>query len=327
MLSTIANIVHSVNNSKYFLNFEYTPYVFMYNLSKKLNNRIWFKREDLTPIHTFKLRGAFHNIMTRHENDNKLNTVITCSAGNHAAGVAYTSKMLNIKNNIVIPSNTAKVKIDKIKSLGGNVIVRGSNYDEAQKWTLDYASFKGYSLIHPFNDILTISGQATIAYELLRQHDINSYGLLDYIFVPVGGGGLIAGITTYFNIYSPNTRIIGVEEYGSNALSKSHRKGELVELANINTFCDGAAVRSLGDIPYKLIRHKIYDVVEVSENDICNSIRDIYNETRTIIEPAGALSWAGCKKYLYKNGLESRNIAILTTGANMDLDRLVKIMK
>lgn len=293
-----------------------TPLEFASQLSLYLKNNIYLKREDTTPVHSFKLRGAYHKIRTLSP-EQLTKGVVTCSAGNHAQGVAFSAKKLGIPATIVMPKITPKIKIDAVKSWGVEVILFGNNYDEAYNFSQDIAKEKGCSFIHAFDDIQVIAGQGSIAYELLEQLDN-----IDYIFVPVGGGGLIAGIASVIKIERPEIKIIGVEPIGSSAFTQSIVSNTHVVLDEVDIFAEGVAVKKVGFESLKIAKDLIDDTVLVSNDEMCAAIKDIYNQNRNIVEPSGALALAGMKRYIADKQLYKNNIIGIVSGANMNFDRL-----
>jgi threonine dehydratase len=285
-------------------------------ISKQLRNDIYLKREDLQPVFSFKLRGAYNKIahLTAEE---RSQGIICASAGNHAQGVALSAQKLGISATIVMPQTTPAIKVLAVKSYGVEVILKGDNYSESAEHCSYLQAQSGAIFIHPFDDELVIAGQGTIGYEILQQYDAP-----DYIFVPVGGGGLLAGIATYVKELYPDVKIIGVEPSDSNAMQKSVRAGERIELEKVGIFADGVAVKQVGDLTYQLCEKYVDDWVEVETDEICSAIKSIYEDTRSIVEPAGALSVAGIRKYLQQNRVESKSFIAINSGANMNFDRL-----
>lgn len=289
---------------------------FAEQISMRLDNQIYLKREDLTPVHSFKLRGAYHKIRTLTL-EQLSRGIITCSAGNHAQGVAFSAKKLGISATIVMPKITPQIKIDAVKSMGAKVMLFGNNYDEAYQFSQNFAKQHGQIFIHAFDDVEVIAGQATIAYELLEQLDN-----IDYIFVPVGGGGLITGIASVIKTKRPQIKIIGVEPIDSAALTRSIHENAQVVLAEVGTFAEGVAVKKVGVESLRLAKDLVDDTILVSNDEMCAAIKDIYNENRSIAEPSGALALAGAKHYLRDKQLRSQNIIVIVSGANMNFERL-----
>ena len=292
-----------------------SPTQFAPKLSTKMNNKIFIKREDLQPVFSFKLRGAYNKI----SNLKNVRHIVAASAGNHAQGVAMTCKQLKIESSIVMPSTTPSIKVDAVKKLGSKVILYGDTYDDAYKFAIDYSRINKYDFVHPYDDLDVIAGQGTIAIELLDQMSQNP----DYVFVPVGGGGLLAGISVYLKTINPRIKIIAVEAEDSACFNLAYKNGKPVALKHVGIFADGVAVKKIGTKTFKLTKNLIDYSLTVSTDEICSSIKDLYDETRIIAEPAGALSLAGAKKYLQThNNISGKNVATILCGANMNFDRL-----
>ena len=286
-------------------------------LSKMLGNRVLLKREDMQPIFSFKLRGAYNKIA--HLNDGeRAKGVIAASAGNHAQGVAYSARQLGIEATIVMPVTTPAIKVSAVQRLGGQVILHGDNYSEAAERCDELVAETGMTFIHPFDDELVIAGQGTVADELLRQ----SSGKMDVVFVPVGGGGLIAGMAAYLKQLCPEVRIVGVEPVDSDAMARSLAAGERVKLDSVGIFADGVAVREVGRLTFDICRKHVDEIICVDIDEICSGIKSAYQATRTIVEPAGALALAGLKKYVRERGVTDQTLVAINSGANMNLDRL-----
>ena len=287
------------------------------SLSRRLNNRILMKREDLQPVFSFKLRGAYNRIATL-ETGELQRGVICSSAGNHAQGVALAARELGVRAVIVMPVTTAKIKTDAVRALGGDVVLHGDAYDDAYARAIELSEQEGMVFIHPFDDPYVIAGQGTIGVEILEQaqHDI------DAIFVPIGGGGLIAGIATYIKQQRSDIRIIGVEPEDSAAMKLSLDAGEPVTLDHVGIFADGVAVRRVGDETFRLCQAFVDEVITVGTDQICAGIRDIFEDTRSIVEPAGGLSVAGVKKYVAERGVTGQTLVTINCGANVNFDRL-----
>ncbi len=294
-----------------------TPLERAKSLSKRFENEIFLKREDLQPVFSFKLRGAF-NCMFLLGDDQRKRGVVAASAGNHAQGVAIAGQKLGIKTTIVMPKITPDIKVKGVESFGGNAILVGNTFDEAYAYAMKLADNEGMTFVHPFDNLDVIAGQGTIGMELLRQHP----DPIDIIFVAVGGGGLISGIATYIKFLSPSTKVIGVEHEEASSMTQSIAKGELVELESIGTFADGAAVRKAGENTFKIVQEVVDEMLTVSTDETCAAIKDVFEDTRTLLEPAGALATAGMKKYIAKHGLTGKQIISITSGANINFDRL-----
>jgi threonine dehydratase len=294
-----------------------SPFEIARNLSARLDNEIWLKREDLQPVFSFKLRGATNKLASLSAAD-LANGVICSSAGNHAQGVALAAKRRGIKAVIVMPVTTPSIKVDAVRALGGDVVLHGDTYDDAYAHARELEQQHGLFFIHPFDDPDVIAGQGTIGLEILEQSD----GKLDAIFIPVGGGGLIAGIATCIKAVQPDIRIIGVEPDDSSAMSDSIAAGEPVVLDHVGIFADGVAVRRVGDETFRLCQQFVDEFITVDTDQICAAIRDIFEDTRSNVEPAGGLSVAGMKKYIADNGISGQKLATINCGANVNFDRL-----
>ena len=284
-------------------------------LSSRLNNHIYLKREDQQPVHSFKLRGAYNKLNSLTE-EQCIHGVIAASAGNHAQGLALAAKKLGINATIVMPKTTPDIKVDNVRRFGGEVRLVGNSFNEAQAASIEYAKAENKTLVHPFDDVEVIIGQGTVAKELLQQ-----LPQADVVFIPVGGGGLLAGMAVYLKQLNPRTRIIGVEAEDSACLKAALEAGEPVDLTQVGLFADGVAVKRIGENTFGLIQEFCDEVITVSTDEICASIKDIFEETRVIAEPAGALSLAGLQKYcLTSKGGES--LAAILSGANMNFHTL-----
>ncbi len=294
-----------------------TPLEMAPQLSLELGNRILLKREDLQPVFSFKLRGAYNKIAQLSAAE-KACGVIAASAGNHAQGVAFAARKLGLKALIVMPVTTPRIKIDAVKSLGAEVELHGDNYSEAAERCRELLAATGMTYIHPFDDSLVIAGQATVADELLRQ----SAGNLDAVFVPVGGGGLIAGIAAYLKALAPEIKIIGVEPLDSDAMFQSLQAGRRVTLESVGIFADGVAVRKVGKLTFDLCRKYVDEIIRVDTDELCGAIKSIYQATRSIVEPAGALGMAGLKQYIQREQISGKTLATINSGANMNFERL-----
>lgn len=286
-------------------------------LSVRLGNQIWMKREDLQPVFSFKIRGAYNKIANLSELDCKRG-VIAASAGNHAQGVAIAAQHRGIKALIVMPRTTPQIKVAAVRSYGARAILHGDGYDDAYEYAQQIAAEKGMIFIHPFDDPEVIAGQGTVAMELLRQHTGHPHA----IFVPVGGGGLIAGVATYVKQLRPEIRIIGVEPEDAPSLQAALAAKRRVVLKQVGIFADGAAVRQVGKENFRLAKRYVDEVILVSTDEICAAIKDIFDDTRSIVEPAGALAVAGMKKYVEREGLRDQELIAINSGANMNFDRL-----
>ncbi len=287
------------------------------NLSALYNNSIYLKREDLQPVFSFKIRGAYNKIASLNI-DEKNKGVIAASAGNHAQGVALSAYKLGIKSTIVMPVTTPNIKVEAVKKWGAQVVLYGDNYSEAALHCERLVKDCKMTFIHPFDDELVIAGQGTIGNEILRQCPEN----IDYIFIPIGGGGLAAGIATYFKALAPKVKIIGVEPIDSDAMSKSIKQGRVVKLQNVGIFADGVAVTQVGKLTFKYCNKYLDDIIKVNTDEICSAIKSIYQNIRSIMEPAGALGVAGLKKFIETEKVENKVMIAINSGANMNFERL-----
>lgn len=293
-----------------------TPLHFATMLSETWRNQIFLKREDLQPIHSFKIRGAYQAISSIAPEDLPKG-VICASAGNHAQGVACSAKKRGIPAWVVMPKTTPDIKVAAVTRMGAQVILAGDHYSEAFEHCLSLIGETGASMIHPFDDIRVIAGQGTVGKEILDEcHD------LDAIFVPVGGGGLLAGIAAYVKKANPRIRVYGVEPSDSDAMVQSSEQAHRVVLDHVGTFADGVAVKQVGKLTFDLCQSLVDGYYRVKTDEICSAIQDIYGETRVIVEPAGALSLAGAKKYILETGIRGEKLATINSGANMSFQRL-----
>lgn len=286
-------------------------------LSRRCANRVWLKREDEQPVFSFKCRGAYNKMASLSSAELKKG-VITASAGNHAQGVALAAARLGTQAVIVMPRTTPQIKVDAVRNLGGKVVLHGDNYDAAYAHARELASKRKLTFVHPYDDVDVIAGQGTIAMEILKQHS----DALDAVFVPVGGGGLIAGIAVYMKQLRPDVKIIGVEPEDADAMARSLKAGKRVLLDHVGIFADGVAVRQVGKETFKLCQQFVDDIIIVSNDEICAAIKDIFEDRRSILEPAGALAYAGLKRYAEQNKLKNKNFIAIASGANVNFDRL-----
>ncbi|GAB6264064.1 threonine ammonia-lyase, biosynthetic [Photobacterium sp. R1] len=293
-----------------------TPLQEMERLSSRLGNRIQIKREDRQPVHSFKLRGAY-NMMSQLTPAQRQAGVIAASAGNHAQGLALSSRQLNVKAIIVMPRTTPDIKVEAVKSFGGEVMLHGSNFDEAKAYAIELAEKHHYTFIPPFDHPAVIAGQGTIGIELVQQN-----GHLDYVFVPVGGGGLAAGVSVLLKQLMPEIKVIGVEAEDSACLRAALDAGEPVTLDQVGQFADGVAVKRIGDETFRLCQQYLDDVITVSSDEICAAVKDIFEDTRAIAEPSGALALAGLKKYSEQHQVKGKQLASILSGANLNFHGL-----
>ncbi|KAF9922136.1 hypothetical protein FBU30_007786 [Linnemannia zychae] len=295
-----------------------SPLTHAVNLSSRTQNQIYLKREDLQDVFSFKIRGAYNKLAHLTEEEKKRG-VIACSAGNHAQGVALAAKTMGIKATIVMPTPTPDIKSRNVARLGSKVILHGKNFDEAKAECERLTKLENYTNIPPFDDPYVIAGQGTIGAEILRQHNLQE---IDAIFCCVGGGGLIAGVAAYVKRVAPHIKIIGCETVDANAMTQSLREGKRVSLTDVGLFADGAAVKVVGEEPFRLCQAFVDEMVEVTNDEICAAIKDIFEDTRSIVEPAGGLAVAGCKKWLREHNFTNKTCVAVTSGANMNFERL-----
>jgi threonine dehydratase len=290
------------------------------NLSTRFHNTILLKREDNQPVFSFKLRGAYNKMASLSPTALKKG-VIAASAGNHAQGVALAAAKLKCKAVIVMPITTPLVKIEAVKAHGGKwveLVLTGDSYSDAYQEAQALQKKKGYTFIHPFDDPDVIAGQGTIAKEILEQHPQK----IDAVFVAIGGGGLISGIGEYIKAVRPEIKVIGVQTIDSDAMKQSLRLGKRIELKEVGLFSDGTAVKMIGKETFKICQRVVDDIVLVDTDEICAAINDVFTDTRSILEPAGALAIAGAKKYIEKNHLKNKTLVAIACGANMNFSRL-----
>jgi len=287
------------------------------NLSRRLGNTLLLKREDLQPVFSFKLRGAYNKmrLLARAELERG---VVAASAGNHAQGVALAAQRLGGRASIVMPVTTPRIKVDAVAARGAEVILFGDSYDEAYAHGHALAEERGLTFIHPYDDPDVIAGQGTIGMEILRQLP----GELDAIFVPIGGGGLVAGIAAYVKRLRPEILVIGVEPVDADAMARSLAAGRRVRLAQVGLFADGVAVKEVGREPFRICKRLLDGVLRVDTDAICAAIKDVFEDTRSILEPAGALGVAGAKAWVERNDIQGQTLVAVASGANVNFDRL-----
>jgi len=286
-------------------------------LSKRLRNRLLLKREDLQPVFSFKLRGAY-NKMAGLPRKRLAKGVIAASAGNHAQGVALAAQRLSCRAVIVMPVTTPRIKVDAVAARGAEVVLRGDSYDEAYAHAMRLKRRRGLVLVHPYDDPEVIAGQGTIGVEILRQHAQP----IDAIFVPVGGGGLISGIAAYVKRVRPQVRIVGVEPTDADAMARSLKAGRRVKLDQVGLFADGVAVKEVGRETFRLCRRLVDEMVLVDTDEMCAAIKDVFEDTRVVLEPAGALAVAGAKRWVERRGARGKTLVAIASGANTNFDRL-----
>ncbi len=287
------------------------------NLSLELSNTVLLKREDLQPVFSFKLRGAYNKIVNLSKREQERG-VIAASAGNHAQGVALAANKLAIPAIIVMPRTTPDIKVKAVDKLGAQVVLHGDIYDEAYQHAVELAQSRGLTFIHPYDDPEIIAGQGTVGMEILDQHSDH----IDAIFIPVGGGGLLAGIAAYVKQLRPGTKIIGVEPDDAACMQQALLAKERVVLDQVGIFADGVAVRQAGKEPFRIALDHVDEVVTVNSDEICAAVMDVFEDTRSITEPAGALAIAGLKKWAENNNFIEKTLIGITSGANMNFDRL-----
>jgi len=287
------------------------------NLSRRLHNKVLLKREDMQQVFSFKLRGAY-NKMAQLPKSQLKRGVIAASAGNHAQGVALSAQRLGCEATIVMPATTPQIKVDAVTSRGAKVVLNGDSYSDAYEHAMTLVKEHKLTFVHPYDDPDVIAGQGTIGMEILRQHSKPIHA----IFVPVGGGGLIAGVAAYVKRLKPEIKIIGVEPVDADAMYQSLKKKERVVLPQVGIFADGVAVKQVGEETFRLCRKLVDEVILVSTDAICAAIKDVFEDTRSILEPAGALSVAGAKLYAEREKLKDKTLVAIASGANMNFDRL-----
>ena len=286
-------------------------------LSRRLGNQVWLKREDCQPVFSFKLRGAY-NKMARLPSEQLAQGVICASAGNHAQGVALSAQRLGCRAVVVMPATTPTLKVEAVRSLSAEVILHGDSYSDAYLHAVALGKSRSLTFVHPFDDPDVIAGQGTIGMEILRQHQHP----IEAVFVAVGGGGLIAGVASYIKAVRPEIKVIGVQTCDSDAMARSVKAGQRVQLQDVGLFSDGTAVKQVGEETFRLTQALVDDFVIVDTDAVCAAIKDVFEDTRGILEPAGALGVAGLKQYAAHHKLNSRTLVAITCGANMNFDRL-----
>ncbi len=299
----------------------HTPLQKNLNLSEKYEANIFLKREDLQPVRSYKLRGAYNKISQLSQEEREKG-VICASAGNHAQGVAYSCQRLKIKGKIYMPATTPKQKIQQVKMFGKEfveVILIGDTYDDASNAAFEDCTKTGMAFIHPFDDPQIIEGQATVGVEIIQ----DSKGVVDYVFVPIGGGGLASGVGAYFKQICPKTKIIGVEPAGAPSMQKSIKEGKVITLDKIDKFVDGAAVQRVGDLTFEICKSVIDDYQSIHEGKVCTKIMELYNHDAIVVEPAGALSVAALD--FYKEEIKGKNVVCIISGSNNDITRTEEI--
>jgi len=286
-------------------------------LSERIGNNVWLKREDTQPVFSFKLRGAY-NKMANLAPDVRARGVIAASAGNHAQGVALAAQRLGCRAVIVMPTTTPQVKINAVRALGGEVVLVGDSFSDAYAHATELEKQEKLCFVHPFDDPDVIAGQGTVGMEILRQRP----GPIDAVFVPIGGGGLISGVAAYIKALRPEIQVIGVQTEDSDAMVRSVRSRRRVHLNDVGLFSDGTAVKQVGSETFRLTRRYVDDFVTVDTDAICAAIKDMFQDTRNVLEPAGALAVAGVKQYALTQRWQHKHLVAITSGANMNFDRL-----
>ena len=286
-------------------------------LSMATGNEVFLKREDLQPVFSFKVRGAFNKI-ARLKREERVRGVVAASAGNHAQGVALAASHFGCEATIFMPAITPTIKVDAVRRLGATIRLVGSTFDETSSAAKDFAQESGLAFVHPFDDLDIIAGQGTVGMEIVRQLD----GELGAVFVCVGGGGLIAGVSSYIKSLFPQVKVIGVEPHDAPTLHAALEAGHPVDLEHVGLFADGASVRRIGDETFRIAQETVDSVCLVDTDEICAAIKDMFEETRTILEPAGALAVAGVRKWAKENNVQGQRLVAITSGANMNFDRL-----
>jgi len=287
------------------------------NLSARVGNRVLLKREDMQPVFSFKLRGAYNKIVKLSPEKQKRG-VICASAGNHAQGVALSAAKIGCRAVIVMPTTTPQIKVAAVKARGGEVVLAGESYDEAYAHALELEKAEKLTFVHPFDDPEVIAGQGTIGMEILRQHPQPIHA----VFVAIGGGGLAAGVGAYIKRLRPETKIIGVETYDADAMAKSLAAGKRVRLEQVGLFADGTAVKFVGEETFRVCKEVVDEVILVDTDAICAAIKDVFEDTRSILEPSGALAIAGAKAYAAQHKLKDKTLIAVASGANTNFDRL-----
>lgn len=314
---SINDYLNKIQNSRVYDVAKITPLELQPNLSKRIQNNVLLKREDMQPVFSFKLRGAY-NKMAQLPAATLAKGVIAASAGNHAQGVALSAQKLGCRAVIVMPTTTPQIKINAVKSRGAEVILFGDSYTDAYARAQELEKTEGLTFVHPYDDPDVIAGQGTIALEILNQHP----GPIHAIFCCVGGGGLLAGVAAYIKAVRPEIRVIGVEAKDAEAMTQSLKLGHRVMLDQVGLFADGAAVKQVGEHTFALCHQYVDEMIVVDNDAICAAIKDVFEDTRSILEPAGALATAGIKEYAKRNQLKGETLIGIASGANMNFDRL-----
>jgi threonine dehydratase len=310
-------LLHDVLKSRVYDVARETPLDAAPRLSRRLSNEVLFKREDLQPVFSFKLRGAYNKIAHLCEQE-WARGIITASAGNHSQGVAYSARKLGLKATIVMPQTTPQIKVDAVKAMGAEVVLAGDSYADAKAHCDLMVTETGLTFIHPFDDPLVIAGQGTIGAEILQHSQDRPFT----VFVPVGGGGLIAGIAGYLKVLRADVKVIGVEPFEADAMYQSLAAGRRVHLEHVGLFADGVAVREVGEVTFPIVQQTVHEVVRVGNDEICAAIKDVFDDTRAVMEPAGALAVAGLKAWVERERARDQTLVAVLSGANINFDRL-----
>ncbi|HCR76374.1 MAG TPA: threonine dehydratase [Chryseobacterium sp.] len=319
-LPTLESVIQARKSIESIVN--YTPLQYNARLSEKFDAHIYLKREDLQPVRSYKLRGAYHKIKTLFSEGRTSEGIVCASAGNHAQGVAFSCKQLQIKGTIFMPVTTPKQKLEQVEMFGGHFVdikLFGDTFDASKKAALDFAETSSAAFIHPFDDVQIIEGQATVALEILEQKKEAT----DFVFIPIGGGGLASGISTVFKELSAETQLIGVEPKGAPSMKTSIENKINTELTEIDSFVDGAAVKKVGDLTFEICRNTLSDCISVDEGKICETILQLYNKDAIVLEPAGALSISALEQY--KTQIRGKNVVCIVSGSNNDITRMEEI--
>jgi len=311
------NYREKIEHSQVYAVARHTPLDEMHNLSARFKNRVLLKREDMQPVFSFKLRGAY-NKMANLPPEALARGVICASAGNHAQGVALSAQKMGCRAVIVMPTTTPAIKVNAVRARGAEVVLFGDSYSDAYAHALEIEKTEGLTFVHPYDDPDVIAGQGTIALEIVQDHPEP----IEAIFCCVGGGGLLAGIAAYIKAVRPEIKVIGVEAQDAEAMTESVKLGQRVMLEQVGLFADGAAVKQVGEHTFALVQQYVDEMMVVDNDEVCAAIKDVFEDTRSILEPAGALSLAGLKAYSEKHGLQCKTMIAIASGANMNFDRL-----
>lgn len=299
----------------------YTPLQYNARLSEKFEASIFLKREDFQPVRSYKLRGAYNKIKSLFDEGEISDGIVCASAGNHAQGVAFSCKQLQIKGTIFMPVTTPKQKLEQVEMFGGKFVeirLVGDSFDASKNAALDFSETSGAAFIHPFDDVQIIEGQATLALEILEQKNA-----VDFIFMPIGGGGLASGIATVFKALSEETQLIGAEPKGASSMKTSIDNNLNTELSEVDGFVDGAAVKRVGDLTFEICKNALTDCIPVDEGKICDTILQLYNKDAIVLEPAGALSISALEQY--REQIKGKNVVCIVSGSNNDITRMEEI--